>query len=134
MLSRDQPNPGRQVASGREGCPIAHLGDQSGGHNWANAGYLLEPPALFTRSVPGMDALLNGYDLCRDGFILTRKNSETEPCDCWNSIIISVANDLDQLGSALAALGRDDAQLRHVATDRVRQHRTLANQKLPAAM
>jgi len=33
----------------------------------------------------------------------------------------------DQFGSALAALGRDDAKLSHVAADRVRQHRGPGN-------
>ena len=61
-----------------------------------------------------------GSDLCCDSFILSSKNSETEPCDCSNPIVIGVANDLDQLGSAMTALGRDDAELRHMATDRVR--------------
>src|SRR5262249_46235368 len=35
---------------------------------------------------------------------------------------------------AIAALCRDKAQLGHMPTDRIRQHRSLANEKLPAAM
>src|SRR5215469_10771288 len=105
MLPRHQPNPSRQVASGREGCPIAYLGDQSGGDNRADAGYSLEPPALLARTMPSVDVLLDSSDLYCDGFILPSKNGETEPCSCRKAIVISVDNDLDQLGRALAALG-----------------------------
>jgi hypothetical protein len=51
-----------------------------------------------------------------------------------NAIIIRVRNDLQQLGRAIAALGRDDAEFGHVPADRIRQHRSLTHQKLPAAM
>src|SRR5215472_14744264 len=134
MLPRHQPNPSRQVASGREGCPIAYLGDQSGGDNRADAGYSLEPPALLARTMPSVDVLLDSSDLYCDGFILTSKNGETEPCDRWKPIVSIVANYLDQLCGALAALSRDDAELRHMAPDRIRQHLALPDQKLPTAM
>src|SRR6201993_2672161 len=59
MLLGNKANPGRQVAAGREGFPIAYFRPQSCGDDRANAGDLLEPPAFGARAVPGMDALLN---------------------------------------------------------------------------
>src|SRR5580698_2313319 len=134
MLPGNETDPSRQVASGRERFPVADLCDQGGGDNRANAGDLLEPPALLTRSVPSMDALLDRSNLCRDGYVLASKNFETKSRCCWNAIILSISKHLEQLNRSVAALGRDDAKLGHVPTDRVRQHRSLTNQKLPAAM
>ncbi len=46
-----------------ERLPISHLGHQRGSDDWANTRDFLQPPAFFTRAVPGMDALLDGHDL-----------------------------------------------------------------------
>ena len=81
-----------------------------------------------------MNALLDGSNLCRDGYVLASKNFEAEPRSRWNAIILPMSKDLEQLSRAIAALGRDDAKLSHVAPDCVRQHRSLTNQELPAAM
>src|SRR6516225_2167388 len=115
MLLGNKPDPGRQVASGRECLPITHLSDQCSSNDRTDARNLLEPPAFFTRSVPGMDMLLNDPDLCRDSGILPSKSLEAESCNCWNAVISRIRNDLQQLGRAIAPLGRDDAELRHVA-------------------
>ena len=97
MLLGNKANPGRQVAAGREGFPIAYFRHQSCGDDRANAGDLLEPPAFGARAVPGMDALLNDPDLCRDRYILPSKNIETEPRGGGNAIVILSSNDLEQL-------------------------------------
>ena len=81
-----------------------------------------------------MDVLLEGSDLCRDNGVLAGKSIETEPRGCWNAIVLLVGNDLEQLGRAVAPLGRDNAELGHMPADRIRQHRSLTDQKLPAAM
>jgi hypothetical protein len=73
-------------------------------------------------------------EICRDICVLPPKSVETQPRSRWNAIILSVRNNLQQLGRAIAALGRDNAELGHVPTDRIRQHRALTDQKLPAAM
>ena len=104
MLLGNKANPGRQVAAGREGFPIAYFRHQSCGDDRANAGDLLEPPAFGARAVPGMDALLNDPDLCRDRYILPSKNIETEPRGGGNAIVILSSNDLKQLGRAIASL------------------------------
>src|SRR5262249_47488691 len=59
---------------------------------------------------------------------------KAEPRDRWNAIIVLVSNDPEQFCRAIAALSADNAELGHVPTDRIRQHRSLTNQKLPAAM
>src|SRR5260370_2395299 len=84
--------------------------------------------------MPGMDAPLDGYGLCPDSRILASKDAETEPGGRWNAIILLISDDLEQLCRAIAALRRDNAELGHVPTHRVRQHRSLTNQKLSAAM
>src|SRR5229473_2908852 len=84
--------------------------------------------------MPGMDAPLDGYGLFPDSRILASKDVETEPGGRWNAIILLISDDLEQLCRAIAALRRDDAELGHMPADRVRQHRSLTNQKLPAAM
>src|SRR6266403_1384737 len=84
--------------------------------------------------MPGMDAPLDGYGLFPDSRILASKDVETEPGGRWNAIILLISDDLEQLGRAIAALCGDDAELGHMPADRVRQHRSLTNQKLPAAM
>jgi hypothetical protein len=109
MLLGNKANPGRQVAAGREGFPIAYFRHQSCGDDRANAGDLLEPPAFGARAVPGMDALLNDPDLCRDRYILPSKNIETEPRGGGNAIVILSSNDLEQLGRAIASPCRDNA-------------------------
>jgi hypothetical protein len=48
--------------------------------------------------VPGMDALLDACDLCRNRRVLASKNIETEPRGYWNAIIIRICNDLEQGG------------------------------------
>src|SRR6516164_2813074 len=65
---------------------------------------------------------------------LERVYVEAEPRDRWNAIIVLVSNDPEQLCRAIAALGADNAELSHVPTDGIRQHGSLTNQKLPAAM
>src|SRR5262249_35425031 len=52
----------------------------------------------------------------------------------WNAIVLLVSDDLEQFCCAIAALCRDKAELGHMPTDCIRQHRSLTNQKLPAAM
>src|SRR5712671_2174563 len=84
--------------------------------------------------MPGMDAPLDGYGLCPDSRILASKDVETEPGGRWNAIILLISDDLEQLCRAIAALRRDDAELGHMPAHRVRQHRSLTNQKLSAAM
>jgi len=49
-------------------------------------------------------------------------------------IILLVSDDLEQLCRAIAALCGDNAELGHMPADRIRQHRSLTNQKAAAAM
>src|SRR6266498_3590439 len=100
----------------------------------ANTRDFLQPPTFFTRAVRGMDTPLDGHDLCPDGRILASKHVEAEPCGLRNAIVLLVSDYLEQFCRAIAALCRDNAELGHVPTDRVRQHRSLTNQKLPAAV
>jgi len=67
-----------------------------------------------------MDAFLDGHDLCPDNCVLASKDVEAEPRGCWNTIILLVSDDLEQLCRAVAALRRDNAELGHVPTDRIR--------------
>src|SRR5262245_940308 len=134
MLLRHEANPGRQVAPGRERLPITHLCDQSGCDDRTDAGDALEPPACFARSVPSVDALLDGCDLCCDGYVLASKNIEAEPRECRKPVVFRIGNDLEQLGRAVASFCRDDAELGHMPADRVRKHRSLTDQELSAAM
>jgi hypothetical protein len=76
MLLGNKPDPGCKIAARRERFPIAHLGNQCSGNDRTDAGDILEPPAFFTRSVPGMDVLLNGDDLCRGIGVLPGKSVE----------------------------------------------------------
>src|SRR5262245_64409240 len=84
--------------------------------------------------MPGMDAFLDCNDLCPDTPILASKHVEAQPRGRRNAIIVLVSDDLEQLCHAIAALGADNAELGHVPTDGIRQHRSLTNQKLPAAV
>src|SRR5260370_6658699 len=131
MLSRHQADPRSETAARGELFPISHLGHQRGSDDWANTRDFLQPPAFFTRAMPGMDALLNGHDLCPDNRILASKHVEAEPRGRWNAVIVLVSDDLEQLCRAIAALRRDNAELRHMPTDRILQHRSLRNQQLP---
>ena len=81
-----------------------------------------------------MDALLDGSDLCRDRCVLAGKNIETEARDHGNSTVLIASNHLEQFRRAVASLSRDNAEFSHMSSDRVRQHRPLTTQKLPAAM
>jgi hypothetical protein len=86
----------------------------------AHASNFLEPPTFLARSVPGMDMLLKGSDLCRGVSVLPNKSVEAQSRNRWNTVIIRISNDLQQLGRALAALGRDDVELCRVPADRIR--------------
>src|SRR5262245_64023469 len=66
MLLRHQADPGGKVASRAKRLPVADLGDQRGGHNRTNAGDLLEPAAVFTGAVPGLNAFVDNADLSGD--------------------------------------------------------------------
>ncbi len=68
--------------------PVANFGNQGRGDNRTDARDFLEPPAFFTRSVPGMDMLLNGSDLCRDICVLLSKSVEAQPRSRWDAIIL----------------------------------------------
>src|SRR5262249_6815330 len=83
---------------------------------------------------PGIDTLLDGHDRCPDRRVLASKDAEAETCSRCNAIILLVSDDLEQLCRAIAALRRDNAELGQVSAQRIRQHRSLTNQKLPAAM
>src|SRR5262245_57742430 len=134
MLSRHKANPRSETATRRKHLPISYLSHQRGGDDRANARDLLQPPAFFTRAVPGMDTLLDRHDVCPDSRILASKHVEAEPRGRWNAIVLLVSDDLEQFCRAIAALCRDNAELGHMPTDCIRQHRSLTNQKLPAAM
>jgi hypothetical protein len=81
-----------------------------------------------------MGAFLDGHDFCPDGRVLASKDAEAEPRGRWNTIILLVGDDLEQRCCAVAALCSDNAEFGHMPTDRIRQHRSLTNQKLSAAM
>src|SRR4029453_15680179 len=120
MLSRHQADPCSKAAPRRERLPISDLGHQRGSDDRANTGDFLQPPAFFTRAMPGMDTLLDGHDLCPDNRVLASKDAEAEPRGHWNTIILLVSDGLDQLCRAIAALCSDDAELGHVPTDGIR--------------
>src|SRR5262249_49798094 len=119
MLSRHQADPRCETAARRERLPISYLGHERGGDDRANTRDFLQPPAFFARAVPGVDTLLDRHDLCPDDRILASKDIEAEPRGRWNAIILLVSDDLEQLCRAIAALGRDNAQLGHMPTDRI---------------
>src|SRR5512142_2803741 len=107
MLLGNKPDPGRQASPRRELPPITHFSAQSGGDDRTNARNLFEPAALFARTMPGVDALLECSDLRGDCGVLASKNIETEPCGCGYPIVLLVSKDLEQLGCAVAPLRRD---------------------------
>jgi hypothetical protein len=43
---------------------ISDAGNQSGREHWTDAGYIVEPPACFTGSVPSHDHTIELQDLC----------------------------------------------------------------------
>src|SRR5262249_39620595 len=133
MLSRHQADPRCETAARRERLPISYVGHERGGEDRANTRDFLQAPAFFARAVPGVDTLLDRHDLCPDDRILASKDIEAEPRGRWNAIILLVSDDLEQLCRAIAALGRDNAQLGHMPTDRILQTGSLTNQKTPAA-
>src|SRR3974390_2534897 len=49
-------------------------------------------------------------------------------------MILCIRNDHEQLRCAVASFRRDQPELAHMSADRIRQHRPLTYQKLPAAM
>src|SRR5262245_30847031 len=134
MLFGHQADPRSETAARRERLPIPHLRDQRSGDDRANTRDFLQPPAFFTRAVPGMDSLFDSRNLCPDSRILASKDAEAEPRSRWNAIILLISDDLEQSCRAIPTFRRDDAELGHMSSHRVRQHRSLTNQKLPAAM
>jgi hypothetical protein len=134
MLPGHKPNPSRQATSGRERLPIPDFGNQCSGNDRANARDFLEPSAFFARSMPAMDMLLDGSDLCRDICVLASKSLEAQPRGNWNAIVPRISKNLKQLGRTITAFRRDDAKLSQMPADRIRQHRSLTDQKLPTAM
>ena len=66
--------------------------------------------------------------------VLAGKHIEAKPRDRGNTIIVCVRNDLQQLGRAIAALGRNDAEFGQMSADRVAQHRALTHQQLPGSV
>jgi hypothetical protein len=61
MLLGNKTDPGCQASPGRKHFPITDLGDQGGGDDRTDARDFLKPPALLTRSMLGVDALLDGF-------------------------------------------------------------------------
>jgi hypothetical protein len=61
---------------------------------------------------------------------LASKKVETKPGNRRDPIVRHIANNLQQLSRAIAALGRDDAEFGHMPADRIRQHRALPYQQL----
>jgi hypothetical protein len=87
MLPGHEPNPGRQATSGRERLPITDFGDQCGGDDRTHARDVLEPSALFARSMPTMDLLLDDPDLRRDIRVLAGKRFKAQSRRNWNAIV-----------------------------------------------
>src|SRR5262245_49593751 len=81
-----------------------------------------------------MDALLDRCYLGRHSSILASQHLEAQPRHPWNAIILLIGNDRKQLRRTVAALCRDNTELGQMPPDRVRQHRTLTNKKLPATV
>ena len=71
----------------------------------------MQPSAFFTRSVPGMDALLDNADLRRENGILASKHVQTEARSDRKAVILLVGEDREQLGCAVATFGRDNSEL-----------------------
>src|SRR5262249_16003699 len=105
MLPGYQPDPSGETAARREGRPIPDLSDQSSGNDRADTGDLFQPPAFFTRPVPGVDVLLDGSDLGHHGGVLATQNGKAQSRDRWDAIILLIGNHLEQLSRAIAALG-----------------------------
>jgi hypothetical protein len=66
------------ICSLKPKCTTAVARNQGSGNDRTDARDLLEPPAFFARSVPGMDMLLNGSDLCRGICLLPSKSVEAQ--------------------------------------------------------
>ena len=107
---------------------------QGGGDDRADTGYFFQPSAFFARSVPGMDVLLDVSNLDRHSRILPSQGIEAQARCRRDAIVLLIGNDLEQFGRAFAAFRRDNAELRQMSADRIRQHRALADEKLSAAM
>src|SRR5262245_20171061 len=118
MLPRYQPDPGSEATARRECPPISDFGNQGGSNDRADSGDFFQPPAFFARSVAGMDVLLDVSDLGRESGILPSKDIEAQARCRWDTIVLRVGNDLEQLRCTIAALGRDDAELRQMSSDR----------------
>jgi hypothetical protein len=84
--------------------------------------------------MPALDMLLDDPDLCRDICVLASKSLEAQPRGNWNAIVPRISKNLKQPGRAITAFRRDDAKLSQMPADRIRQHRSLTDQKLPTAM
>jgi hypothetical protein len=102
MLSGHQSNPGGETAARRERSPIPNLGNQRGSDDRANAGDFLQPPAFFTRPVPGVDVFLDRSDLGRYRCILASQNIEAQARSGCNPIVLLVSDDLEQFRRAIA--------------------------------
>src|SRR5215510_4131927 len=81
-----------------------------------------------------MNVLLDVSDLGRESGILASKDIEAQARYHRDAIVLRVSNDLEQLRRTIAALGRDDTELRQMPSDRIRQHRALTHEKLSAAV
>jgi hypothetical protein len=100
---------------------------QGGGDDGTNARDLLEPAAFFAWTMPGMDALLDGSDLCCDRGVLAGKNTEAELSDRGDPTILLVSNDLNSSAVPLrpfAEIMPSSARWPRIAFDSIVRWRT----------
>ena len=67
-----------------------------------------------------MNALVDRCDLGAEAQVLAGKKIEAKSGNRRNAIVRYIANNLEQLGSAIAALRRDDAEFGHMPADCIR--------------
>jgi len=128
VLLRHQSDPGREIATRSKDLRVRNAGDQRRRQSRANARQLVETPAHFIGTVPGIDPPVELQDLQAQPLKLVAERGQTFTGNLGHALVIGIGDHLEQFIHAAATHPRDNAELRQMRAGRVDDSRLLADE------
>jgi len=104
--------------------------NQSGRQHWTDAGYIVEPPACFTGSMPSHDHTIELQDLRLQRPQLGAESGDTRTGNFGQSFVTCLSDDPEQLFDTIASDRRDDTELGKMGTDGIDHRGLLADEQV----
>src|ERR1700692_1359092 len=113
---------------------ISNGGDQSSGQHRTDAGSFIEPHAHFVGSVPGADQPVELQDLLLDPPQLSPECRETRTSYLWNSLVVWIGYDIEQLLDTVTPDRCNDPELGKMGPDCIDHRGLLTDEQMTRAV